>query len=134
MVSAPVAHVRAAAAELNAAGAALVAGHSAHVFHGAGDRVLYDLGDLLDDYAVDRRLRNDLGLLFLVTFAAGRAVRVEAVPLKLDYCRTRLAEGEDAAWIRDRFRSACAALGTRVAEKEGRLVVEWGARQARTLC
>ena len=117
--------MRAAAAELRAAGAALVAGHSAHVCHGAGDRILYDLGDFLDDYAVDRRLRNDLGLLFLVTFAAGIAVRVEAVPLKLDYCRTRLADGEDAAWIRDRFRSACAALGTRVTDEDGRLVVEW---------
>jgi poly-gamma-glutamate capsule biosynthesis protein CapA/YwtB (metallophosphatase superfamily) len=125
MVAAPVPHVRAAAGELRAAGAALVAGHSAHVFHGAGDRILYDLGDFLDDYAVDRKLRNDLGLLFLVTISAGRAVRLEAVPLALDYCHTRLAEGEDAAWIRTRFTSASAALGSRVNEEEGRLVVEW---------
>ena len=39
---------------------------SAHVFHGVAARVLYDLGDFLDDYRVDRKLRNDLGLLFLV--------------------------------------------------------------------
>jgi poly-gamma-glutamate synthesis protein (capsule biosynthesis protein) len=125
MVAAPVPHVRAAAETLRDAGAALVAGHSAHVFHGAGERVLFDLGDFLDDYAVDRRLRNDLGLLFLVTFASGRATRVEAVPLKLDYCHTRLADGDDAAWIRKRFGAACAALGTRAAEEDGRLVVEW---------
>ena len=31
-------------------------------------RVLYDLGDFLDDYAVDPVLRNDLGLLWLVAF------------------------------------------------------------------
>jgi poly-gamma-glutamate capsule biosynthesis protein CapA/YwtB (metallophosphatase superfamily) len=125
MVAAPVPHVRAAAKTLRDAGAALVAGHSAHVFHGAGERVLYDLGDFLDDYAVDRRLRNDLGLLFLVTLDAGRAVRLEAVPLALDYCHTRLAEGEDAAWVRARFRAASAALGTEVVERGGRLVVEW---------
>jgi poly-gamma-glutamate capsule biosynthesis protein CapA/YwtB (metallophosphatase superfamily) len=125
MVAAPVPHVRAAAKTLVEAGAALVAGHSAHVFHGAGDRVLYDLGDFLDDYAVHRRLRNDLGLLFLVTFEEGRARRLEAVPLRLDYCHTRLAEGDDAVWVRERFTAASAALGTEVVEEDGRLVVEW---------
>ncbi|MGH3072804.1 MAG: CapA family protein [Gaiellaceae bacterium] len=126
MADEPVPHVRAAAAELLEAGAALVAGHSAHVFHGVGDRLLYDLGDFLDDYAVDRALRNDLGLLFLVELGGGRPLRVEAVPLRLDYCQTRLAEGNDAAWVRERFRSASAALGTDVADVDGRLVVEWG--------
>src|SRR5918999_2628780 len=126
MVAAPLPHVRAAAETLLDAGAALVAGHSAHVFHGAGERVLYDLGDFLDDYAADRRLRNDLGLLFLVTFDGGRPVRVEAVPLALDFCHTRLAEGEDAAWVRNRFRAACAALGTEATKRGGRLVLRWG--------
>ena len=36
----------------------LVAGHSAHIFHGVARSVLFDLGDFLDDYAVDRELRN----------------------------------------------------------------------------
>ena len=125
MVAAPLPYVRAAARELRAAGAALVAGHSAHVCHGAGDRILYDLGDFLDDYAVDRKLRNDLGLLFLVTFSDGQAVRLEAVPLKLEYCHTRLAAGDDAAWISARFRAASAELGTPVSEEDGRLIVEW---------
>jgi poly-gamma-glutamate synthesis protein (capsule biosynthesis protein) len=127
MIGAPLPHVRDAAAELLDAGATFVAGHSAHVFHGVGERVVYDLGDFLDDYAVDRTLRNDLGLLFLVELDSGRAVRLEAVPLRLEYCHTRLAEGEDAAWVRRRFRTACADLGTEVAEEEGRLVVDWSA-------
>jgi poly-gamma-glutamate capsule biosynthesis protein CapA/YwtB (metallophosphatase superfamily) len=123
MTATPVPHVRQAAAALLEAGATLVAGHSAHVPHGVGGRVLYDLGDFLDDYAVDRRLRNDLGLLFLVTLDRGGPVGLEAVPLKLDFCRTRLADGADAAWMRRRFRDACAALGTDVAEADGRLAV-----------
>jgi poly-gamma-glutamate synthesis protein (capsule biosynthesis protein) len=126
MVDAPLPHVRAAADALVTAGATLVAGHSAHVFHGVRGRILYDLGDFLDDYAVDRVLRNDLGLLFLVALDSHGPVRLEAVPLRLDYCHTRLAEGDDAAWARERYRTACAALGTHVAEHEGRLVVEWG--------
>src|ERR671936_2919120 len=114
MTQAPIPRVRETAAALVAAGATLVAGHSAHVFHGVGGRVLYDLGDFFDDYAVDPLLRNDLGLLFLVDLDESGPRRLEAIPLKLDYCHTRLAEGEDAKWIRQRFRRACAALGTEV--------------------
>jgi poly-gamma-glutamate capsule biosynthesis protein CapA/YwtB (metallophosphatase superfamily) len=125
MVPAPVPHVRRAASALVQAGATLVAGHSAHVFHGVERRVLFDLGDFIDDYAVDPVLRNDLGLLWLVTLDADGPVRLEAVPLFLDFCHTRLASGEDAAWIGKRFRDACSAMGTEVTEKDGRLVVEW---------
>jgi poly-gamma-glutamate synthesis protein (capsule biosynthesis protein) len=36
--------------------------------------------------------------------------RIETIPLKLEYTHTRLADGEDAEWIRRRFESACARL------------------------
>jgi poly-gamma-glutamate capsule biosynthesis protein CapA/YwtB (metallophosphatase superfamily) len=126
MTAAPVRHVRRAAGALVDAGATLIAGHSAHVPHGVAGPVLYDLGDFLDDYRVDPRLRNDLGLLFLVTLDAAGPLRLEALPLKLEFCHTRLAAGEDAAWMRGRFRSACATLGTWVVEgADGRLIISW---------
>jgi poly-gamma-glutamate capsule biosynthesis protein CapA/YwtB (metallophosphatase superfamily) len=122
----PVGHVRRAAAVLAAAGATLVAGHSAHVVHGVAGRVLYDLGDFLDDYEADASLRNDLGLLFLVELDRAGPVRLEALPLALEFCHTRLATGADADWIRRRFRSACAELGTDVTQTAGgRLLVTW---------
>ena len=124
MAPEPVAHVRAAATALRDAGATLVAGHSAHVFHGVAGTVLFDLGDFVDDYIVDPVLRNDLGLLFFVTLDDAGLSRVEALPLKLDYCHTRVATGEDAALIRRRFRDACVALGTEVREHERRLAVD----------
>ncbi|MGK5632452.1 CapA family protein [Streptomyces sp. URMC 123] len=131
MTTRPPHHVVEAAAALRAAGATLVAGHSAHVFHGAGDHVLYDMGDFVDDYAVDRWLRNDLGLLFRVTLedlegsGTGWApVRLEALPLFLDYCRTTVARGDDWEWVRDRFSRACAERGTAVTVRGERLVVE----------
>jgi poly-gamma-glutamate capsule biosynthesis protein CapA/YwtB (metallophosphatase superfamily) len=111
MVGAPIPPVRRAARELEDAGAALVAGHSAHVPHGAAGRVLFDLGDFLDDYAVHAELRNDLGLLFLVRLTTGR-IEVEAVPLALDFCHTRLADAAEAAPLVNRFVAACADLGT----------------------
>ncbi|HET9555544.1 MAG TPA: CapA family protein [Actinomycetota bacterium] len=125
MTSAPVRHVRRAATALVEAGATLVAGHSAHVPHGVAGPVLYDLGDFLDDYRVDPQLRNDLGLLFLVTLDGRGPIRLEALPLKLEYCHTRLATGDDIAWMRRRFRAACADLGTTVEEAAGRLLISW---------
>jgi poly-gamma-glutamate synthesis protein (capsule biosynthesis protein) len=126
MTPEPVDEVRGAAAELVAAGATLVAGHSAHVFHEVAGPVLYDLGDFIDDYRVDPVLRNDLGLLFLVTLDGRGPRRLEAVPLRLDFCHTRLADGEDAAWIRKRFKAACRPLGREVREEGDRLTVAMG--------
>lgn len=125
MVSRPVPHVLRSAEVLTGAGATVVAGHSAHVFHGVSGRVLYDLGDFIDDYAVDPVLRNDLGLLWLITVDASGPSRLEVVPLVLELAHTRLAAGEERGWIVDRFRSACAEFGTPVEELDDRLVVTW---------
>jgi len=122
MTSEPPDHVRQAAQALVDAGATIVAGHSAHVFHGVAPRVLYDLGDFVDDYRVDRRLRNDLGLLFLVDLTHDR---LEAIPLKLEFAHTRLATGDDAEEISRRFTAASGAMGTEVAEENDRLVACW---------
>ncbi len=125
MTAAPLPYVCAAARTMIERGATLVAGHSAHVFHGVEGRVLYDLGDFIDDYRVDPVLRNDLGLLFLITLDDGAPVDLQAIPLKLDYCHTRLAHGDDYTWVVERFRTACAELGTEVREDDGRLVLAW---------
>ena len=114
----PAAWQRTRSRELLAAGAHVVAGHSAHVFHGVGrpsqGLVLYDLGDALDDYAVDGRLRNDLGVLAIWRPGREPESELELVGLHLDYCRTGLAHGADADWIAERLQSACAELGTAV--------------------
>ena len=115
------------AAELIEAGATLVAGHSAHVFHGVSfikdSPVLFDLGDALDDYAVDPRLRNDLGVLALWRPEDAEAA-IELVGLRLEYCRTGLARGADAEWIANRLSAASPSEGgsvDRVAEQRFRI-------------
>ncbi|MDQ3761893.1 MAG: CapA family protein [Actinomycetota bacterium] len=123
MTTEPSSEIRSAADELLRCGASLVAGHSAHVFHGVHGTVLYDVGDFLDDYRVDPVLRNDLGLLFLIDITQGRLRRLEGVPLKLDYCHTRRATGADARWIKDRFQRACAAFGHDVTDVGDRLML-----------
>jgi poly-gamma-glutamate synthesis protein (capsule biosynthesis protein) len=119
MVPGPVPWVRRAARALREAGATLVAGHSAHVFHGAAPGVLFDLGDFLDDYAVHRELRNDLGLLWLVELAPGIVGRIRAIPLALDYCFTRLASPDEARAIERLLHERCAPFATRVVAADG---------------
>jgi poly-gamma-glutamate synthesis protein (capsule biosynthesis protein) len=125
MASTPVRHVRATAEAMLGAGATLIAGHSAHVYQGVGGRILFDLGDFVDDYAVDPVLRNDLGLLWLITLDEAGPLRLEAVPLALDYCHTRLADDGERAWISRRFSEACAEFGTTVVGRDGRLAITW---------
>ncbi|GAA2144932.1 CapA family protein [Actinomadura napierensis] len=124
MTEEPLRHVRRAAGDLVDAGASLVAGSSAHVFHGVAPPVLFDMGDFIDDYAVSEFLRNDLGLLFLARLGGDGLSRVEAVPLRLDFARTRLAAGADRDWITGRFTAACAEFGTAVAVEDDRLVID----------
>jgi poly-gamma-glutamate capsule biosynthesis protein CapA/YwtB (metallophosphatase superfamily) len=124
MRAAPVAHVRRAAAALEDAGATLVAGHSAHVPQGARGRTLFDLGDFLDDYATDRMLRNDLGLLWLVTLDVDGPARIEAVPLHLRFAHTHRASDVEATLLLALLEERCAAVGSTVRRTGDRFVFD----------
>lgn len=114
--------VRELAGELAAAGADVIWGHSPHHFQGVewfGASVcFYASGDLVDDYALEPTYRNDRQLLFEVRAGEEGVRGVRARPLKLKYARTALAEGEDWRWIRERFATMCAQVGSRVEEVE----------------
>jgi poly-gamma-glutamate capsule biosynthesis protein CapA/YwtB (metallophosphatase superfamily) len=122
MVAAPIGRVRRAAKWLLEEGATLVAGHSAHVFQGVAPRVLFDLGDFLDDYAVDPELRNDLGLLWFVDLDADGPRRIRALPLALDYCFTRVATPPETQRIVSRLRELCTPFGTTVELGDGGMI------------
>ena len=98
----------------------LIAGHS-HVPQGPRGRTLFDLGDFIDDYAVDPELRNDLGLLWLVTLEADGPRRFKGVPLRLEFAHTRLAGPEEARQLRSRLKERCAAVGSSVQLQGDRL-------------
>ena len=121
MATEPAPWQRHLAAALQSAGADLVAGHSAHLFHGVGwtsrGPLIYDLGDALDDYNIDPVLRNDLGVL--AVWRPGQAAdQLQLVGLRLEYARTRLATGADAEWIAARLERACREQGTRVERED----------------
>jgi hypothetical protein len=116
MTTEPAPWQRERAAEMLEAGATLVAGHSAHVFHGVeryrGGVALYDLGDSLDDYRLDARMRNDLGVFAL--WRPGAEPELELAGLRLRYACTELAAGDDADWIAARLGATCGSLGTAI--------------------
>jgi poly-gamma-glutamate capsule biosynthesis protein CapA/YwtB (metallophosphatase superfamily) len=121
MSQAPARWQRRRAADLLKAGADLVAGHSAHVFHGVGrgrdgQPILFDLGGAVDDYAIDPQLRNDIGLLALWRSAGDPDL--EVVALHLQHARTDIAGGPEAEWAATRLARACRRLGT-TAERTG---------------
>ena len=122
----PVPHVVRAASALEAAGATLIAGHSAHVPQGLRGRTLFDLGDFIDDYAVDPVLRNDLSLLWLITLDATGPLRVEAVPVRLELAYTRPANDIETTLLLALLEERCAALGSTVRRDGGRLIFEAG--------
>jgi hypothetical protein len=124
MRAAPVPHVRRAAAALEAAGATAIAGHSAHVPQGASGRTLFDLGDFVDDYATDRSLRNDLGLLWLLTLGPDGPERIEGVPLALRLAHTQLASDVEATLLLALLEERCAAVGASVHREGDRFVFD----------
>jgi poly-gamma-glutamate capsule biosynthesis protein CapA/YwtB (metallophosphatase superfamily) len=103
-------------------------GHSAHVFQGVevyrGKLILYDTGDFIDDYAVNREVRNDWSFFFRVSVEEGRFERLDLIPVKLSYARVDLATGGEREIILDRMERLSAEMGTIFARHEGALVLE----------
>ena len=110
-------------------GVDVVHGHSAHVFQGIevhdGAPILYDTGDFVDDYAVDRELRNDRGFLYeLHVDRDGVPVELGLVPTEIRDCSVHLADGDTATWSRERVRERSSAYGTTFERDGEELVLE----------
>lgn len=107
------------------AGADVFWGHSAHVVQGVefhhGRPILYDTGDLVDDYAVDPHLRNDLSGLFVVRVHPPAVESVEILPVQIADRQVSLARGREREWFVHRFRTRCAEVDAHVAEDGERI-------------
>ena len=117
----PRASHRAVARNLADWGVDLVAGHSAHCFQGVEviDRgesptvVCYDMGDFVDDYAVDPAHRNDRSFLFeLVVGSDGRLLELELTPTEIDSRAVYRASRRGATWCRTAMRDRSAPFDT----------------------
>jgi poly-gamma-glutamate capsule biosynthesis protein CapA/YwtB (metallophosphatase superfamily) len=98
------------------AGAAVVFGHSPHVFRGIeiyrGRAILYSAGNFIDDYAVDEIERNDESFVFAVD-AEGRSVReISLYPTVIRRLQARRAGPGRARAIAAKMEALCRDLGT----------------------
>jgi len=97
-------------------GVDVVHGHSAHVVQGVetyrGRPILYDTGDIVDDYVVKPALRNDRSALFELVLADGEFAGVRVVPTEIRNAAVHLAREEAAAWLRRTLRERSEGFGT----------------------
>lgn len=118
MVERPLPEYRALAHGAIDRGVDVYFGHSAHLVQGlelhGGKPILYDAGDLVDDYAVEPDLRSDWSFLFELEFEGRTFRRLELIPVLLTVARARRAPQPDADLMKARLARLCAELGTRL--------------------
>lgn len=113
-------------------GVDIIHGHSAHVFQGVQaykqGLILFDTGDFVDDYYVDRELRNDCSFLFLVEADHKGVQKLRLIPSIISNFQVNRASGKDADLAIKHMRDLSNELGTGLKEVHGELV--WARQEA----
>ena len=120
---------------IDAAGFAVVHGHSSHhplaIEIYRGRLILYGCGDFITDYegiAGYVEYRNDLALLYLPEFAvpSGSLMALSMRPFRMQNFRLNCASTAEAAWLQAMLDRESARFGTHVAGKsDGTLSAVW---------
>lgn len=109
----PSSSFRAFAHKLIDLGVDILHGHSAHIFQGVevykNKLILYDTGDLIDDYAVDPILRNDRSFYFIVKVSKKGLIHLKMIPTIISECQVNIAT--DSASL-DVMEALCKELNT----------------------
>ncbi len=111
------------------AGADVFWGHSAHLFQAVepyGDGlILYDTGDLVDDYRIDSTEHNEISFVFLVHAGPRRVHRVELAPVQIDprACCVDLADASARSFAFSRMMELCEEIDTEPRVEEEKMVV-----------
>jgi hypothetical protein len=96
-------------------GADVYYGHSARVFQGVeihrGKPIPCDTGDFVDDYAIDRELRNDWSFVFRIVLDGRSLRRITLFPVALAHARSGRAQGRQRAAIPERMERLSAEMG-----------------------
>ncbi|KAJ5980619.1 hypothetical protein N7481_007917 [Penicillium waksmanii] len=126
-------------------GVDIVHGHSSHHVQGVeiyqGKVIIYGCGDFVDDYALNREFRNDLGAVWrVICREIGRdgeqngpsgliPVRLEIFPTRIDRFRAMLLNSGDVdhVWVQGRISALSRDFDTRVRGElgeEGQIIVD----------
>lgn len=108
-------------------GAHVFHGHSAHIVQGIelyrGGLILYDTGDILDDFWVFPGLRTDLSFVFISEFNSGQLSRLALLPVAQERTSVHLAHGAEFDLVCRKMERRCKALGTPLVRCPGWLEV-----------
>ena len=120
---------------IDAAGFAIVHGHSSHhplaIEIYRGRLILYGCGDFITDYegiAGYKEYRNDLALLYLPEFAvpSGSLMALSMRPFRMQNFRLNRASTAEAAWLQAMLDRESARFGTHAAGmSDGTLSAVW---------
>jgi poly-gamma-glutamate capsule biosynthesis protein CapA/YwtB (metallophosphatase superfamily) len=96
----------------------IIFGHSAHVFQGIeiykGFPIFYAAGDVVDDYYVDSKFKNDHQLLFEIEIERSKITRIFLYPIFISFCKTQLANKKQFEFIAKRAEILCREFNTSV--------------------
>lgn len=109
-------------------GADVFFGHSAHIFQGIelhdGRPIVYDAGDLVDDYIVDPELHNDWGLLFRLEADRAGVRGIDLIPVEIRHRQVNRAVGRERERIAERIERLSAEMGTSIHHQGDRLRID----------
>jgi len=105
------------------AGADVIHGHSAHIFQGIelykNKLIFYSCGDLLDDYKVEKLLRNDETFLCIITVDKEGIQKLQLVPALISNEQVNQAEGQDSKRLIEKMQKISKELGPIKIDDEG---------------
>lgn len=86
-------------------GVDILHGHSAHVFQGVevyrNRLILYDTGDLVDDYAVDPELRNDHSFFFIIKANKKGLISLKMIPIHIANFQVNVTKEQEPLEVMD---------------------------------
>ncbi|MFI4974931.1 MAG: CapA family protein [Caulobacterales bacterium] len=138
----PEAQRRFAHALVDAAGVAVVHGHSSHhpkaIEVYKGKLILYGCGDFLNDYEGIRGLESFRGDLTLMYFADlntsdGSLIALEMTPLRIHGLRLVRPAPNDVGWLADQLDQEAQKFDGHVSQVRGRLALSWPGAHAAAL-
>lgn len=110
-------------------GADLFHGHSAHVMNGIeiyqGKPIFYNMGDFIDDYAIDPIRRNDLSYIARVTLnpISRKFTKIELFPTVISHMQVNRAQGKDFDIVAHRLKKLSSEMRTKVEKKNRKLII-----------
>lgn len=120
----PSAEFRDFAHELIDCGVDILHGHSAHVFQGVEiykkKIILYDTGDLVDDYAIDPILRNDRSFYFVIEADKHGLDSLKMIPIIIADFQVNISHAQETL---DEMKTLCHELNTYPEQKEHMLIL-----------